>query len=309
MKLFVVDVVSDLMLETIFYYQSRYDSIVVTPNYEFWVTYNNIINNMILCDYKRTDDNVNSDFAKIAMPGVLEGYTIPGIDLPLWEVISIDRLRFWYRPSAVVLADLIEQMIWDEVLVSLDINNTSMLTCMTIAKERGARSTAIKTGQLRSREMMDLVKIMTFDEYIVSYEDDEEFLSSLTDAKITVFASRSVERLKVMENPSSIAILFDKRDEWQCRKFLNEHIQNITSVKSFGIIPVDDRSKELVPTSLPGMNKFVRPISFINQFDAAVSFRWSEAIDEIPIPLKIIDYKGLNRARDVTPPGIEVMEI
>jgi hypothetical protein len=38
-------------------------------------------------------------FRELAMPGNLTA-NFPGTDLPIWKVLSIDRLNFWFRPSS-----------------------------------------------------------------------------------------------------------------------------------------------------------------------------------------------------------------
>ena len=44
----------------------------------------------------KTWEERDSEFARVAMPGSLD-FNFPGLELPIWKVLSLDRFSFWNR--------------------------------------------------------------------------------------------------------------------------------------------------------------------------------------------------------------------
>ena len=65
----------------------------------------------------------DTDFAKLALPGSLTE-PFPLTDLPMWKVLSLDRLSFWYRGRQAQLEyEAVMGLDWDSALVPLRLHN------------------------------------------------------------------------------------------------------------------------------------------------------------------------------------------
>lgn len=103
-------------------------------------------------DWGRRD----SAFRELAMPGKQLDFDIPGTKLPLWKVLSIDRLSFWYRwESAKMEYDLVTALNWNKAFVPLDVNHPLP---WALARHSGREVIAVQSGPIRTREIYDLAQ-------------------------------------------------------------------------------------------------------------------------------------------------------
>jgi len=115
-------------------------------------------------------------FKAIAMPGILD-FPIPSTELPVWQVISLDRLNFFYRGNAQKEYDLVTSLNWDLAYVPLDIHHP-----LPWKLARNHRVMGVQAGPLRTREMRDMLTVMNWDvgipflELIVETQLDKAFV-------------------------------------------------------------------------------------------------------------------------------------
>jgi len=261
-------------------------------------------------------------FAERMMPGFFyPDQSFLGTSLNIADVLSLDRLKWWFDYSASDNSGLIESLDWDRAYVSLDFDSPYPLIVSDIS-DGGITKTcvAVKTNSIRIREFVQYAKHLLFDEYLVDSEEDAAFLrktiktANITVRKLKRDGKKQVEYPKkeklrtamgIKENANLTAVFFDRRDEWQCRRFLSELDD------SAWVFPVDQRSKELAPSVLW---QYARGITIQNDTkllaacDSLISFRWDDRYyNDLPMELTIIDYLGINRSYDVAPEGVKVI--
>lgn len=210
--------------------------------------------------------------------------------MPLWKVLGIDRLNFWHDRRTV---DILSTLQLDSLTISFDIYDILVWQIASIAKERGIPVRAIQTHSVRERESFDLLPILPIDELVVSYEADK-----LTD-KCTVFnIGQNRKRVQAeQENAQDeTAVIFDKRDEYQFRRFLmSGQLRG-----AFSVFVTDARSEELY-------YRYLHPRIGVNVYDdlnllrlrkRVVMFRFIEDIVYKFVPesvlVDIYDFGGIN---------------
>lgn len=250
----------------------------------------------------------DESFAALAMPGIFGDQVFGGTDLEIWKVLSIDRLKFWYSYSSIKMDDFIGHLDWDKAYVSLDLNDVLPWIVADVDKE----IIAVQAGPLKTREMLDMVKYLNFNKYIVSSEADKEFLlkicpdatieTRIDDGKKEVeFHEKSLLRkgLGISKNEQVVGLFFDRRDEWQCRKWLEE---NAGRIKIF-VVPTDNRSQELLydvlHKYLPYLTVYTNS-SMLSACDNIVAFRFDENyVSDFKEQIMILDYGDVNRVREL----------
>jgi hypothetical protein len=309
MHLFVITALSDLLLLELF---KCPDAMVITPIPQLA---NELINNhgvqakLLTVEGKLANDKL---FFDEFMPGKLDGLKLH--DMPLHETMSIDRLRFWFNGEpGKRLADIILSLDLDELFISFDINH---FLPWAVAKRANAYVTAIKTHPLRTREVYDLLPHLPFDNIIVSFEDEKEYIKSLCpniEVKISeserptrraVESQRKLELrdgLKLQKDATITAVVFDKRDEWQFYKFLQIGGQRLNLM----VFPYDSRSAELFRVPLSTYDD----MGLMDVCDELVMFRFSEEVyNSAPdIPVVIYDFFNLNASKEVALRDVKVV--
>ena len=319
MILFCITTSSDLMIQTLIEKHNRDEVLVVTPYQHIKSEIDKLAIPCILLRHRNIDIVESETFFKQKMmPGdFMNGETFSETTLGLADVLSLDRLKFWFDHSADSNNEFVELLDFDTTYVSLDLDN---LYSLVVGGFASSVNVAVVTNSIRTPAFIRYVEYLNFDEYLVESEEDAEFLKKIMGtAKITVRKLES-DGKKAVEYPKRgelrkamgisepeylTAVFFDKRDEWQCRRFLSE-----LDAKAW-VFPVDERSKELVPTVLwqyANMINIKTDIKSISACDRIVSFRWDDRYyDNLPIELTIIDYLGINRASDLAPSGVKVI--
>lgn len=328
MILFCITTSSDLMIQTLIEQHNRNEVLVVTP-YQYIKT--NIDRLDIPCILLRQQnieiEEADRVFAKTMMPGwYMKDAVFTGTSLGIADVISLDRLKFWFDYSSDENIEFIESLNYDETYVSLDLDSIYPLLvggyAYDVVDEEAIRikNTAVVTNSIRTPEFIGYAKHLDFDEYLVGSQEDASFLEKTVEkAKIIVRklendGKKGVEYPKkgelrkamgISELEHLAAVFFDKRDEWQCRRFLSE-----LDSKAW-VFPVDDRARELAPTVLwqyDNMINIKTDIKSISACDQIISFRWDDRyFGNLPMELTIIDYFGFNRAEDLAPEGVKVI--
>ncbi len=322
--LFIITSLSQNMIDIINVEKSKGEIIIITPNKDFYDSYQELFPEIIFVgiDANHDGSNDNAEFARQFMPGVIGDLRIPKSKLEVWKALSIDRLRFWYRGNAYKYKELLESIDWKLCYTSLDMGSVMPMHAMWIARNRtfmknDTRIVAVKTEPIRTPEILDLAPLFTFDGYVVDTAEEAQFLRDIgtrEDAVIMVTGRgiparrdgqlRDVFRksMDVESDDLVLGILLDKRDEWQVASFLNE-ISSSKAYKSFVIVPVDSRTKELMYDIVPeSMAKYISPHAMLDACDEIVTFRWDDHYCyNLPAKLNIIDYRNVNRANELAP--------
>ncbi|MHA2219957.1 MAG: hypothetical protein ACXACY_29025 [Candidatus Hodarchaeales archaeon] len=250
----------------------------------------------------------DESFAVLAMPGIFENQVFADTDLEIWKVLSIDRLKFWYSHLSIKIDDFIQRLDWDKAYVSLDLNDA----LPWIAADEDREVIAVQTVPLKTREMLDMARYLNFSKYIVSSEADKEFLlkicpdaiieTRIDDGKKEVeFHEKSLLKkgLGIPENEPVFGLFFDRRDEWQCRKWLDE---NAGRTKIF-VVPTDNRSHELLYNVLHRYLPYITiytNTSVLAACDSIVAFRFDEGyVSEFKDRIMILDYGDINKVKNL----------
>ena len=113
----------------------------------------------------------DAHFASIAMPGTMN-FSFVETDLPVWKVMSIDRLYFWFRGKQVFRTiETIEAFSFDKMLVSLDIHSPLPWALANLHPV-----IAVQCGSILNREFSDLAPYLPFDKILVRDEISASFL-------------------------------------------------------------------------------------------------------------------------------------
>ena len=320
-KLFVVTSVSELMTSTIIreHLKDASNVTIVTTNVAFYANYSKRFENMFLIDGVPVSDSRDTDFANLALPGDLLGETFPNTSLEIWKVLSLDRLKHWYNPEFRFIQDFIEKISWDVLYVSSDLGQTIPL--MAGFSGEGGTRVWVKTEPLRTREFMDLLGsgVFPFRAIMTDSGDDAKFIQRHGRGIQAIVAARPEAAMPIDQrakdhikanmgiNGNVLCVFFDRRDEWQCRNFIVDGSYRGQFKYTF-VYPVDERSRELVHTSIPNAHKFLlAQDTLLKIADNIVSFRWDDNyMRGIEIPMYIIDYNGMNKALFLAPEGVKV---
>ena len=320
--LFVVTSVSDLLISIITkeYLKNPGGVSIVTTNVSFYDSYRDKFGNMFLIDGVPVSDSRDADFAEVALPGELAGETFPNTGLEIWKVLSLDRFRHWYNPEFQFICEFIDTLSWDTLYTSSDLGQT--LPLMSGFQGDGGRRVWVKTEPIRTREFMDFLgsNVFPFNEIITDSKDDIEFIIKHGNRRVrAVYASGREEGLPIDQSAKAqikanldisgnvLCVLFDKRDEWQCRSFISDKSYKKYYNYTF-VYPVDQRSRQLVYTSIPNAHELLlAQDTLLKIADSIVSFRWDDNYMKwITIPIQIIDYNGMNKALFLAPEGVKV---
>jgi len=318
-SLFVITTMSQLMLDILLHEHNENDVTVVTP-------YDNVANDMfnlgISCfPIKQKTMSISEQdrmFADEMLPGVMESYgNFLGTELPVWKVLSLDRLKFWFDYGAKSNLDFIRSFEYDYLYVSLDLDSPYP---WNICPE-DAHYIAVKTNPIRTAEFVLYSPRFEFDEIWVDSREDEEFLKKIRmktavrvreKEKTRIITRRQAEsqergkaELGFTNNLPVIGVMFDKRDEWQTRLFLS-----MNTDKNILLFPVDTRSGELAKDVLHEYKFFIQNDENVAYMcDEVIAFRWDDRYSPRKLStFKIIDYGRMNMASLLAPEGIKVAE-
>src|SRR3990167_5643819 len=118
----------------------------------------------------------DSAFRELCMPGKQLGISFPTTELPLWKVIAMDRLSFWYMGD--MMPNWYKYLLaldWQKAYISADLHNP---LGWTLAKHSGRKIIGVKVGSLRTREWYDMLHTdgVPFSALISEKESDVRFL-------------------------------------------------------------------------------------------------------------------------------------
>lgn len=268
----------------------------------------------------------DADFADFAMPGILGKNTFHTTDLPTYKVLGIDRLRFWYNKNInEYYLDHIQGLEFDRLILSLDFYDTFPWIAHLSASQ-DVYQIAVKTHSLRTREVLNSIRTMLFDEAVVSYPSD---LNLVNAKKRTLFMSTNRKRpvaipdetrKQLKENlgiksDTVVGLLFDPKYEYNFRRF-------ITSLTIEGANPprlvafyTDNRSRALLYKCLPhrifgllGIDTY--QLDMLGVCDQLFMFAFDENVyyqSPENIRLVVVDYNNINLSKELAFDDVEVL--
>lgn len=227
-------------------------------------------------------------FAELAMPGVFEDIKFASTDLDVADVLSIDRLSFWYGGvNAGNIADMILALDWQRLVTVLDIHHPLPLLLVQHAKE----SIAICSDW--SRELSDIK--LNFDK-IITTEETRPFLEKRFNGTIETRKGKAIGQidfqrrvglrsgLGIAENERVTGVIYDKEFDWAVRYFVQSHRGN------FIFFTEDERSKELLPRCIPDAVRY--DINMAPICDEFIAFGYKPYLRKYRDKVKIIDMLG-----------------
>ena len=262
MKLFVVTKLSDYIIHELL---DSPNSLMITnvPSVAEEVRSFGIVPQLLSIEQKFTAKETDRLFYDEFMPGRLSGIDING--MPIYEALSIDRLKFWFNGDpAARLVDIVSMLDFDELIISMDMWN---YLPWAVADLVDCPVTGIKVAMLRTREFCDYYRHAHIDTAIVSFLDEKELLESIDPTKKVISGTARPKRrpvdvvkkqtlregLKISKGTIVTGVVYDKRDEWQFRRMLILLKQGGIPW-NIAVFPYDERSKRLfyqcVPRSL-----------------------------------------------------------
>jgi len=295
---------------------------IVTTNHAFFKAYSGRFENIYFINTLPVSKTKDTDFAELAMPGELGATTFPDTDLEIWKVLSLDRYKFWYVPEFEFVMDFVTDTNWDVVYASSDLGSALPIMAGYAAEFLERRAVWVKTEPIRTREIRDIMMAgqFPFNEFLISSEDDERFvLEYIPDAIIHMeedteehnpISQENKDKLKQMLGLKGnvLCVLFDKRDEFQCREFMRD--KSLRSGYSHVFLhPVDLRSKILMLTSIPGSSAITLPDDNVLKIaDTILAFRWDDNYfpGGPPTKMQIIDLRNMNKAKQLAPKDISI---
>ena len=147
MILFCVTQLSDILVTELLFQNSRGLVTVVTDKPHIVDKFKELgIHSLLLRDRHMDISKQDKTFADLFMPGLLEDQSIEG--LPLWKVLSLDRLKFWFNPSSTENIEFLRSLSFDKVFISLDLHGTLPWIAMNIADDRDIECIAIQTTSI-----------------------------------------------------------------------------------------------------------------------------------------------------------------
>ena len=264
----------------------------------------------------------DSEFRELCLPGVFGDTKFAGTQLEIYKVLGIDRLNFWYNGiNGEQMCHYIESLKWNKLIVSLDLYHHLPLYSMYLAKERGAYCKAVKTHAVLSREFYDIAKLLSCNEIVVETDSELKFLKEkgywgkvtkrnlkLKEEIVTTQESPAKEGLRkglgLSNTEFVIGVVFDKKYEWQCRKFLNNILSQPTK-PTLMMFSFDDRSIGLFPNVLKPYKLKLYGNDLIKVCDQIVAFGYEDYLNSLS-DVSIIDYSGINKALEIVPDSIKV---
>ena len=102
--LFYISSISDLMINTVLKHDLDNDSILVlTTRGDVYTFVNQLgIDCLMLAQAKQTSVRERDRmFRDMAMPGEFGESVFADTNLPIWQVLSIDRFKLWYAPHSI----------------------------------------------------------------------------------------------------------------------------------------------------------------------------------------------------------------
>jgi hypothetical protein len=195
-KLFIITKMSDLLMGEILTSKNKGElANVLTTEVD---SHNKLLDmgvKSFLCPHdKLTQKEHDRKFAKDFMPGILGNSKFYKTDLNLSEVLSIDRLRFWYYYGER-LKGFIDGFSPDAIVASLDIYAPYL-----VPREFEGEVVLVKTHEIIDPIMRDIIPFISPSKIIVSTDREAEFLRSISGERIEIVSS-GIQRQRPVISP------------------------------------------------------------------------------------------------------------
>lgn len=243
----------------------------------------------------------DSDFAKAAMPGSLD-FNFPGTNLPVWKVLSLDRLSFWYRGrQADMEYEAVMGLEWETAIAPFSLGHPLP---WRLAQEK--KVVAMQTEPIRTRAWRDwLSRPVPFSSVFVQSQNDADFLKKFYSGNIYVHPNAAIapgapvspdERnslrkgMNIAGGAKVALVLFDSQTEWEFRTAFPEIINAYNNVLIYPLRPHDLRNLYDFGVVSSGKVRVVDSMSVEPAADEAILFRYDEGlIQSRRIPVRVID--------------------
>lgn len=173
-------------------------------------------------------------FAKLAMPGTQLLEPFGGTNLPMWKVMSIDRLNFWYRgKQAKNQYESIMALEWDKAFVPLDLHHPLPFA---LSRHSKRHVVGVQVSTFRTREWYDLLsaKVPQFSEWKVGQPTEQKWLAKFgvradlvqiepepqTEAPSKDSKKAMRKALNVPDGYKVGLVFFDSQCEWEFRQLI-----------------------------------------------------------------------------------------
>ena len=212
MKLFIVTKSSELLLSHII--NTPADERIVIADNRFAEPFLNIGVQIIpIVPRGTTTAERDKSFYEAAMPGQFGDTVFPSTELPVWKVLGIDRLRFWYYPHNDI-TKIMDMIKFDELTVSFDLQSPVVWQ----AVEHFGKCDAIKVSSILDRQHLDFLKWYDkIKKLYVSYQSETQFFRkqkvkcNVIDAKLEQPARQRPAELR----EKTVGMYYDSRFDWK----------------------------------------------------------------------------------------------
>jgi hypothetical protein len=240
------------------------------------------------------------------MPGTQLLEPFDGTGLPMWKVMSIDRLNFWYRgKQAKNQYESIMALEWDKALVPLDLHNPLPFA---LARHSDRYAIGVQVSTLRTREWYDLLSTHTaqFSEWKVGQPIEQKWLAKFGIQSDLV----QIEPEPVVELPSQDSkkamrkglgipegykvglVFFDSQCEWEFRQLIPTLHSMYQLIYVYPLHPYDLRNLQDLGV-IGGQMKIADSLSIETACDEAVVMRFEyNTIKGRAIPVRVMDIAG-----------------
>ena len=248
----------------------------------------------------------DKSFAGLAMPGVQLADTFLGTNLPLYKVMSIDRLNFWYRGlQAKRQFESIMALEWDVAYVPLDLHNPLPFALM---RHSGRKVIGVQISTLRTREWHDLLSsaVPNFSEWKVGRETDRKFLESFgvkadlieiepetkTEPPTKEAKAAARKGLGIPDGYNVGLVLFDSQTEWEFRQLIPTLLSLYQLVFVYPIHAYDLRNLQDLGV-IGGQIKLTDTLSVESACDEVFLMRYDyNQVKNRMVPVRLLDITG-----------------
>lgn len=184
-------------------------------------------------------------FADEFMPGVFGSQTYTETDLPVYSVMSLDRLFFWRTPGVHRWIDFVRQIGFDELVVTLTLNDSYAWALVNYALDMNKTVWGIQGQFMLTEEWyyllphLDEMQLIV-EENVVSMLDNHHYFTVENHKPQPVCEFNDHERTRV-------GIVYDRRYDHQFRMLL----RRMGDERPL-IFTLDERSEQLLPNCVPG---------------------------------------------------------
>mgnify|MGYP001575123663 FL=1 len=256
-------------------------------------------------------------FSKIAMweTEALD-FELPGLHLPIWKVLSLDRLSFWFGGAySERFRRLIDLMKRDRLIVSLDMKSPH------VWGYRDVSYTAVQTQPIRTRDVLDFAPHLPFSQIVLRSQRDADFLKEqgykgeldvITIDDTRPIPPREDEFLSMRQglniDPAEkvLLVFYEGQIEWAFRRWVQKRIEKPRG-EIILILPASKRDESILMATAGRMLQHVR-YQIVTNWDVEVAaneiimFQYRD--DIIPfrrVPVHVMDVGDRFRSSSLVP--------